>query len=124
MWYCKLYLIRKREVCRKVKKVPSSPSFVTSPHQLGLVGPVLHDFAQLREVVVVIDAQEKLGQVGCALVIVLEVGEQLEHLVGLSLEVHLEAAELFLEGLVLHLLFVDTPKKTAKLAAHVEHVEE
>ena len=42
--------------------------------------------------------------------IILEVTEQLEHLVGLSLEVDLQPPELTLKRRVLHLLFIDSTK--------------
>ena len=82
---------------------------------------MLHNFTQLCEVVIVVDPQEQLGQVRRTLVIVLEVWEQLEYLIRLSLEVDLKFPELLFERGILHLLLIDAAEKSAKLSAHVQY---
>ena len=68
---------------------------------------MLYDLTQLGEVVIVVDPQQELCQVGRTLMIILEIAEELEHLVRLPLKVDFEFPEFGLERRVLHLLLVD-----------------
>jgi len=92
---------------------------IAPSNKLSLIRSVLDDLAQLCEVVVVIDSKKELGEVWRALMVVLEVAEELEHLVGLPLEVDLQSPELSLKRRILHLLLINASEQSAQLAAHV-----
>ena len=72
-------------------------SLFSATDELSLVGSLLDDFSQLREVAVVVDPEQQLGQVRRALVVVLEVGQELKHLIRLPLKVDLQQPELLLK---------------------------
>ena len=54
---------------------------IVASNELILILPSLDYFSELREIVIVVDPEQELSQVGSALMIVLEITEQLEHLV-------------------------------------------
>lgn len=60
---------------------------IVASNELILILPSLDYFSELREIVIVVDPEQELSQVGSALMIVLEITEQLEHLVWLTLEI-------------------------------------
>ena len=66
--------------------------------------PLLHLFAKLCKVAIVVNSKQKLGKVGCWLVAVFKVKEQLVHLHALNFELRFYGPKLLLELFVLHSL--------------------
>jgi hypothetical protein len=90
----------------------------TSPCKFLLVCSMLDLLDQLWKIVVVVNSQKKLSQVGSTLVVVPEVRQQRKHSAALLFKVGFNVPELISKGCILHVFLLHLAKQLTQFLAH------